>query len=208
MWVLVFVLSSVACSHPAGLRTDEASNKAEQRQVPFQGGQEGTSPASTAGLPSPGLADGAKPDSSLPFGDSQGLPAGTLLTVRLKNPISTDDSGFTATFDAVVDEPVLIEGNLLLPRGAAVAGRVESARTSQLKRNRGYVRLTLASIDIGGRGMPIQTSSLFVKGSPSQTQSAEGGTFLQGLHLESGRRLTFRLNEPLSLSGQAPMSAR
>jgi hypothetical protein len=71
-----------------------------------------------------------QPDSGLPFGDRQSLPVGTLVTVRLKNPIVTDNPGFSKTFDAVIDEPVLVEGNAVVPRGASVQGRVQSAYTS------------------------------------------------------------------------------
>ncbi len=113
---------------------------------------------------------GPKPETALPFHDPQNLPAGTLLTVRLKNPISAENPGANGTFEAVVDEPVVIEGNKLVPRGAIVAGRVESARASKLKRNRGYVRLALDSIHLAGANLPIQTSSLFVRGNAGDPQ--------------------------------------
>ena len=58
------------------------------------------------------------PETSLPFHDSNSLPAGTLLTVRLKNPISAEIPDANLAFEAVVDEPVAVEGNQLVPRGA------------------------------------------------------------------------------------------
>jgi hypothetical protein len=90
-----------------------------------------------------------------------------------------------------------------------VSGRVESARASKVKRNRGYVRLVLNSIHLAGMSLPIQTSSLFVRGNASDVQSGETthGETTQGeaaqseasaavIRLEKGRRLTFRLTEP------------
>jgi hypothetical protein len=152
---------------------------------------------------------GSNPDTGLPFQDPKNLPAGTLLTVRLKNSITAENPGANRTFEAVVDEPVVIEGNRLVPRGAVVSGRVESARASKVKRNRGYVRLVLNSIHLAGMSLPIQTSSLFVRGNASDVQSGETthGETSQGeaaqseasaavIRLEKGRRLTFRLTEP------------
>src|SRR5207248_10256820 len=104
------------------------------------------------------------PESDLPFRDPQTLPAGTLLTVRLKNPVSAENPDADRTFQAVVDQPIVIEGNKLVPAGTLVSGRVESARASNLKRNSGYLRLTLDSIDLAGSKLPMQTSSLFVSG--------------------------------------------
>jgi len=146
-----------------------------------------------------------RPDSSLPFRDSQSLPSGTLITVRLKSLIAADGSGFSGAFDAIVDEPVLVEGSALLPRGASVAGRVESARASGLRRNRGYVRLRLESVNVGGRNLPIQTSSLFVRGSASETPASGGTPSPQVVRLEGGRRLTFRLAEPVSIPNSPDM---
>ena len=155
------------------------------------------------------LNSGTNPGSGLPFHDSQNLPAGTLLTVRLKNPISADNPGANAKFEAVVDEPVVIAGNPLIPRGVTVAGRVESAGTSNVRHNRGYVRLALDSMQFTGANLPIQTSSLFVRGNavdsamektgipPAGTPSAQSPS---AIRVEKGRRLTFRLTEPAYLA--------
>jgi len=101
----------------------------------------------------------------------------------------------------MVDQPVIIDGNQLVPLGAMVSGRVESARASNLKRNRGYVRLTLESIQLAGSHVPMQTSSLFVRGRAGPTQASESPV----VRLERGRRLTFRLTEPVFVAAaQSP----
>jgi len=198
---LLFLLLAEDCSRPSQPRTSD-NTQADQHQVPFQNGEGGGN--SGAGVAS-AQNKSPKPESSLPFRESQGLPAGTLLTVRLNNPISVDSSLASGTFDAVVDEPVVVEGETLVPRGASVAGRVESAHASPLKRNRGYVRLTLDSITIAGRELPVQTSSLFVNGNADEPQAAADDTSPRIIRLGSGRRLTFRLTEPVLLASQAAM---
>jgi hypothetical protein len=122
--LLLLVLSWMGCSRPGS----QGAADAGQHQVPFrEGGQ-----SETAGLGSTVSAaeKGPEAEAGIPFRDPQSLPAGTLLTVRLKDAISSTSSGATSTFAAVVDEPIVIEGETLVPRGARVAGRVESAHSS------------------------------------------------------------------------------
>jgi hypothetical protein len=200
--VLLAVLWTAGCARPVGPQSDDAIPHADPHSVPFH--EEGAT-----GRPGDSVATaetGKSPEAGLPFHESQNLPAGTLLTVRLKAPVAAENPGVNGTFEAVVDEAVVIEGNKLVPRGATVSGRVESARVSNLKRDHGtpyhgYVRLALDSIHLGDVSLPIQTSSLFVRGNAGDTQVAPGETPSSQtsgvvIRLEKGRRLTFRLAEP------------
>jgi hypothetical protein len=209
---LLSLLGAVGCAPPGELPSGEGATPAGQQQIPFH---EGGGRPSPTGDPSTAQDSGndAKPETDLPFHDPQNLPAGTLLTVRLKNPISAEHADATAIFEAVVDQPILMEGNQLVPVGATVAGRVESARASNLKRNRGYLRLTLASIHLAGVDVPLQTSSLFVGGNAGQTQAPQspvldGQASATVVRLEKGRRLVFRLTQPVYVAAgrQAPAS--
>ncbi len=198
--IMLLALLWTACARPTGPQSDDAALHADQHPVPFH------EPGATAPQgDSPATQEiGRNVDNGLPFHESQNLPAGTLLTVRLKTPVADENPGANGTFEAVVDEPVVIEGNRLVPRGATVAGRVESARVSNLKRDHGYVRLALDSIHMGAVSLSIQTSSLFVRGNAGDApvapgEVAPGETPKEGspvvIRLEKGRRLTFRLTE-------------
>lgn len=126
--------------------------------------------------------------------DAQGLPAGTLLTVRLKTSVYASTSPSEGSFEAVVEQPVVVDGQTVIPKGVSVAGRVESAQTSRIKPNRGYVRLTLQSVDLGDRRVAVQTASLFAREAPLGNQP------ISVIHLERGRRLTFRLADTAETS--------
>jgi hypothetical protein len=195
--ILLALLSASACSPPAGMQPSSGAAQADQPEVPFHEGDGKLSRSSD----SSGAQDNGLPaEANLPFRDPQNLPAGTLLTVRLKNPISAENPHADRTFQAVVDQPIVIEGNKLVPVGTLVSGRVESARASNLKRNSGYLRLTLDSIDLAGSKLPMQTSSLFVSGNAGQLRTPQRPPADQPsavIHLEKGRRLVFRLTEPL-----------
>jgi hypothetical protein len=186
---LMALAGTVACARPAGLQSDDTAAHADPPTVPFH------EAAASATSDNP-----LNSQTSLPFQDSNSLPAGTLLTVRLKEPISAEIPDANLAFEAVVDEPVAVEGNQLVARGVTVSGRVESTRASNLKRNRGSLRLTLDSIHLSGAILPIQTSSLFVRGNAGNAEvrpaaSPQTGDSTGLIRLEKGRRLTFRLSE-------------
>jgi len=195
-WPVVFAVLSCSCSGPASLHRDEATGT--DRQVPFQ--QEEASRADDSALPATAVA----PAATLPFREAGELPAGTLLTVRLQNPILAGNAMIPADFSAALDEPVPLEGGKVVSPGAKVRGRVESTRASLVKRDRGYVCLTLTSIEIDGRSMPLQTASLFVRGMIHPTAIAAADDAAQLFRLETGRRLTFRLTESLALANNSP----
>jgi hypothetical protein len=188
VWPLtLLLLCAVACTRPAGAPTDQSPLESD-RQAPFQ--QDAASPDSVSS------ENPETPANTLPFHDSENLPAGTLLTVRLSNPVYAETSISSASFEALVVEPVVVEGNVVVPRGAIVSGLVESVRASQVKPSRGYVRLTLQSIQIGDSEIPLHTASLFAP------QASFHNAAPSLVRLEKGRQLTFRLTEPAYTANQ------
>jgi hypothetical protein len=152
--------------------------------TPFQ-----SQKASTANSDLHGLVPG---DAGPPFQNSQVLPAGALVTVRL-NVLIVSGRGFGESFEAVLDEPVVVDGNTMIPRDAIVSGRIESTHTSRITPGRGYVRLTLESVQVDGLDVPIQTASLFARSLPKAHTDSDT------IRLEKGRRMTFRLRDPVFL---------
>lgn len=142
----------------------------------------------------------AAPGTGPPFQDSE-VPAGTLLTVSLNVPLIAK-SGFNPSFEAVLDEPVVVDGNTLIPRDSVVSGRIESSQRSEDRPDWGYMRLTLDSVQVDGTSVPIQTASLFARQTaPIETDS---GT----VRVEKGRRLTFRLRETVFFHPTAPKAGQ
>ncbi|HET9306214.1 MAG TPA: hypothetical protein VFO46_09325 [Candidatus Sulfotelmatobacter sp.] len=194
---LVLAMLAAGCSRPIAVPGDSAAAQQDPHQTPFH--EDGTNLDDARGeTPGP---SGKAADNSVPFHERENLPAGTLISVRLKTPISVEDPDAGDGFDAVVVEPVVIEGDTLIPPGILVSGTVESARTSQVKRNRGYVRLKLASVHIGSLDVPVQTASLFARQSPLSYGSP------RTIRVEQGRRLTFALAEPVFIASQHGQAA-
>jgi hypothetical protein len=201
--VTVLAVALASCSRPAAVKGSGAS-QVDQRSVPFHDSGETNSSAS-APFQRQGEIPGAK--AALPFRDIHAatLPAGTLLTVRLENPISADRNAVSGTFAAVVDEPVIVDGNVLVARGTGVSGRVETERSS-LKGNRCCIRLTLDSIGISGKELPIQTSTLFAHSKGNDPHDSNSSSLPEVVRLKTGRRLTFRLAEATYVDSQEPAS--
>ena len=187
----------VGCTSPAGLQSGNSASQGDQHPVPFH---DDNAKVGGPGESSATQENDSKPETPLPFRDPKSLPAGTLLTVRLKRPIFAGNSNANGTFDAVIDQPVIVDGNQLVPLGTLVSGRVESAQASHLKGNHGYLRLTLGTIHLAGSNVPLQTSSLFVGGNAGtilQSPHQQPARLSPGVELEKGRRLVFRLTEPV-----------
>jgi hypothetical protein len=177
------------CSRPELIPGEDRISQTQTREAPFQDqATQGTvATAASTQLKSAKYAS-TLPQSDAPLQGLQNLPPGTLVTVRLRKPLYASSLSSESSFEALVVEPVVIRGNTLIPPGASVSGRVESARTSTVKPNRGYVRLALQSVQVGNVRMPLETASLFAREAPL------GDDPISVIHLESGRRLTFRLS--------------
>jgi hypothetical protein len=164
------------------------------------------------------------------------IPIGTAITVRLQTPLSSASSASGDSFAATLDESLTIDKQTIVPRGAAVRGKIVEAKASGHLQDPGYLRLKLTTILVNGKSYPLQTSSIFVKGASHEKRNlaligggagagaliggvagggkgaligsavgAAGGTgaaYATGnkdVGFAAERRLTFRLNESLSL---------
>lgn len=115
-----------------------------------------------------GAAPPAVPNDSgsLPFSKNEPveLSKGTPIYVRLQQSISSESAQTGQDFAAVLDEPLVVNGRTIAPEGSEVRGRVVAVRKSGHLHNAGYLRLTLSSIALNGKNLPIETTSLFVEG--------------------------------------------
>jgi hypothetical protein len=157
---------------------------------------------------------------------SEAIPAGTEVTVRLRLALSSADSRAGDSFEAVLDEPLVVAGKNIVPPSSLVTGRVVATKAGG-RYDPGYLRLTLASIAINGKPFPLQTSSIFARGRSYEKRNHAASTpppESDGIGLASGpaadsapatqtsrahnpadvkfstgHRFTFRLAQPLLL---------
>ena len=168
---------------------------AVDQQLPFQQGV---------------AASGVSPTKSLV---TQEVPSGTVLTIHLQVALSSHTAHAEDSFEAVLDEPVVIEGQTVAPLGATVTGRVVTAHASRQLGDPGYLRLTLGNISIGGKQLPLRTSNTFAKAEPNKSHilavmgsksalgKPDGGTgpAKSDVAFSPAQQLTFRLPQALSV---------
>ena len=107
------------------------------------------------------------------------IPAGTPIGVRLQNSISSASANSGDHFDAVIDEDVVVDGHVVIPKGANATGRVVAAKNSGRLHAPGYLRLALSSVSVNGKDVPVETSSIFAQGGSHKNRNLAmigGGT--------------------------------
>jgi hypothetical protein len=115
---------------------------------------------------------------------SNQLMQGTQVRLILLNGLSTSVARDGDPFTAVVAEPVLLGGQLVLPAGAKVHGVVGSivhARHFAIFRGQAAMNLQFRSLEIEGREIPAQMSILQLFNG-----SVEGGRSRKDLKTEEG----------------------
>ena len=110
----------------------------------------------------PATSSGEEPTAATPA--PLMIPAGTPITVRLQNALSSRYSVSGQRFEAVLDEPVVVDDQTVLPAGAPVTGHVVAARRSGRLRHPGELALTLDSVTIGDRNVSLETSNVVARG--------------------------------------------
>ena len=114
-----------------------------------------------------GFAQQQPPASPMPVAGIQ-IPSGTPITVRMIESVDSKVAHLGQTFRASVDEPVLVNGQTVIPRGAdAIAKLVEDQQSGKFE---GKTILTLALTDITINGQMIDTTT----GNVSQASSSRG----------------------------------
>ena len=154
--------------------------------------------------PSAALKNSDKPDAAAPFANKDGdnaaqpkrasgslvpqdvvIPSGTAITVRLQNAVSSATSRPGDQFEATLDQAIVVDGQTVALEGAHVLGRVVAARHSGRLMHPGYLRIALSSVNVNGKSIPIQSSSVMVAGASHKRRnlawiggSAGGGALI------------------------------
>jgi hypothetical protein len=100
------------------------------------------------------------------------IPAQTVLNVRLTEGIDVDATKVGTSFRALTDDPVMIGGKVVVPRGAAVT--VQAVNVQQSGKMKGSDKITLKanSIAFGGVAYDIATTYVESKGKGEGRRSA------------------------------------
>ena len=158
VWLIItFSCALAGCAKDAG---DQASATTLQPQPaaptdPAPAPAPATSAKAADPTPASKVADAApvKPAAARMFKVTEG----TELSVFLTAPISTAKNKAGDTFTATIANPIVVNGETIVERGATVQGRVVDAEGSGRVKGTANIRLALTSIIDGGKSYPIVT---------------------------------------------------
>lgn len=110
------------------------------------------------------------------------LPAGTKLVIRMIDVVDSERNSVGQTFAASLDEPVVIGGDTVIPRGADVVVKLVDDKESGKLTGRTVLTLDLMSIKLNGRMVDVNTETVNEESSSrgARTAKVAGGTALLG----------------------------
>jgi len=105
------------------------------------------------------------------------VPAGTKLSVRLTDPLSSETAKVGDTFRGTLDNAISIGDKVVIPRDADVQGRVLGAKPSTHFTGQSELTLEMSVLDINGKSYDIATSQWDKKGTArgKRTAATVGG---------------------------------
>lgn len=105
------------------------------------------------------------------------VPAETVISVVLDEPVGSKISQPGQNFSASVSQPIEVDGKVAIPKGARVTGKVVDAKPAGRFKGGAALELTLTSVEINGREHEIHTTSPTEnsKGKGKRTAAMVGG---------------------------------
>lgn len=101
------------------------------------------------------------------------LPAGTQIVIRLIDPADSKTDSLGKTYRASVEQPVSINGQMLIPRGSDAVAVLSDAQQSGKIEGKTMLTLALRSIAVNGRTYDLATSSVSKSSGSRSTKSGE-----------------------------------
>src|SRR6266404_4929077 len=102
------------------------------------------------------------------------IPAGSWITIRVNEPLSSDRNQPGDTFTATLAQPLVASGRVLARRGQTVAGVVVEAHKAGSVKGTSSLGLELTEISlVDGRQLPVKTRVIDRRGETSVGRDAE-----------------------------------
>jgi hypothetical protein len=156
------------------------------------GTSDAAAPAQTAEMPPPpppvdrdrdhGMRTDRTPPQPYSGGRGILIPAGSTLTVRMIDPVDSRNDRLGQTYRASLDEPLMVNGDVVVPRGVDVVAKLVDDQQSGRMTGKTILTLDLESITVDGRAVPISTEAV-TRASGSKTKTtglATGGVAALG----------------------------
>ena len=94
------------------------------------------------------------------------IPAGTALVVRMIDPVGFPKGPVGQTYRASIDEPVVVDGQTMIPRGADVIAKLVEDQQSGKIEGRTVLTLDLPQVQVNSGMMDVNTEDVASKAAP------------------------------------------
>jgi hypothetical protein len=101
------------------------------------------------------------------------IPAGTQLSVRTIDPIDSTRNHVGDRFQATLEEPLVVDGNVVVAKGADVYGKLAESKTSGTFTGKSELRLELTGIVVNGQTVPLMTGEYQLSGKSRGASTAK-----------------------------------
>ena len=155
---------------------------ADVRALRFEFAAQGASPSvpsKQSNVPSPMEENEVTKSSS-----SVTIPAGTRISVRTIDSIDSTENRVGYRFQASLEEPLSVDDNVVVPKGADVYGRLAGSKETGTFTGRSELKLELTGIVVHGQTVPLVTGEYEVSGKSKGESTAKrtvGGAAIGGI---------------------------
>jgi hypothetical protein len=149
-----------SANQPATSTTPDASNSAATPA--------GSTPAAAGSSASPAQQAAATPAPPPPPPKPLIVPAETIISVTIDQPVGSKISTPGSAFAATVAAPISIDGRLAIPKGAHASGVVKDAKPAGRFKGGAVLSLTLTNVSVRNQTYEIETTA------PSETSTGKG----------------------------------
>ena len=101
------------------------------------------------------------------------ITAGTRISVRTIDAIDSTKNHVGDRFQASLEEPLTVDGNTVIPKGADVYGRLAESKTSGKFSGRSQLQLELTGIVVNGQTVPLVTGEYELTGKSRGASTAK-----------------------------------
>jgi|GEM_PF-6669613 len=107
------------------------------------------------------------------------VPANTDLVIMIQNSLSTLQNAPGEEFEAFLEQPVTMDGEVVIPANARVVGKIVESRPSGKVKGKAFMAIRLDAIEVNKSMVPLQTNTLQFEAQGSGKRDAAiigGGT--------------------------------
>ena len=143
--------------------------------IAFGGPAPAPSAAAPGPAPAPVVKDAPTPAqiASATSGANVLVPAGTHIVVRMIDGIDSDQNKVGDTFQASLEDPLIVDSTQIAPKGTTVYGKLEQVKSAGRIQGQSELRLVLTGIMLNGATRNIVTGNYELQGSSRGHQTAK-----------------------------------